>query len=271
MRYTIEQWNERRARRQAYYQNKAAELTQAGEASLATARERASFIPFGQPILVGHHSEKRDRRYRAGIEIRYRKGFELLNKAKDLAARAVTIQNNDAISQDDPQALDLIAAKIERLKDAQALYKKVNAAHAKFLKDPATLDKSDLSDQLKNEIRNYVPEFSWLKHPVAPYRLTNLGAEIRRLEKRQAQLKQKENDVTQEFEVCGFRVVDNVEDNRLQIFFGFKPEAPVREDLKRHGFRFSPSAGDAWQCYRNRHAAAIARQIIEKHFSPKAE
>src|SRR5713226_1456384 len=28
------------------------------------AHEMASVIPFGQPILVGHHSEKRDRRYR---------------------------------------------------------------------------------------------------------------------------------------------------------------------------------------------------------------
>lgn len=270
-RYTIEQWNARKARRLAYYQNKAAELTQAGEASLETARQRASFIPFGQPILVGHHSEKRDRNYRNGIEIRFRKGFELLNKAKDAAARAVTIENNGAISQDDPQAIDKLAAKIADLKEQQAEYKKINSAHAKFLKNPASLDKSDLSEPLKKLIREYVPEYSWLKHPIAAYTLSNLSANIRQAEKRLAILKQKENDVTREFVVCGFRVVDSVEDNRLQIFFGFKPGEEVRADLKRYGFRFSPNAGNAWQCYRNRHAAAIATQIIEKHFSPKSE
>lgn len=32
-----------------------------------TASEMASIIPMGQPILIGHHSEKRDRRYREKI------------------------------------------------------------------------------------------------------------------------------------------------------------------------------------------------------------
>ena len=36
-------------------------------AAFDAAGKRAEGIPFGQPILVGHHSERRDRNYRARI------------------------------------------------------------------------------------------------------------------------------------------------------------------------------------------------------------
>ena len=40
------------------------------------ARDMASIIPFGQPILVGHHSEKRDRNYRGRIHKKFERSFE---------------------------------------------------------------------------------------------------------------------------------------------------------------------------------------------------
>ena len=41
----------------------------------------ASAIPFGQPILVGHHSEGRDRRYRDRIHNTFGKAFATMDKA----------------------------------------------------------------------------------------------------------------------------------------------------------------------------------------------
>ena len=52
-----------------------------------TARKMGSVIPMGQPILVGHHSEKRDRNYRARIDTNYRKGYEAGEKAKKAIVR----------------------------------------------------------------------------------------------------------------------------------------------------------------------------------------
>jgi len=46
------------------------------------AKEMASVIPFGQPILVGHHSEGRDRRYRGRINATFDKGFKEMDKAE---------------------------------------------------------------------------------------------------------------------------------------------------------------------------------------------
>lgn len=41
----------------------------------------ASAIPFGQPILIGHYSEKGDRGFRGRIQSKYAKESELRNKA----------------------------------------------------------------------------------------------------------------------------------------------------------------------------------------------
>ena len=47
------------------------------------AHQMASVIPFGQPILVGHHSEKHDRKYRTKISNKQHQAHELGQKAQD--------------------------------------------------------------------------------------------------------------------------------------------------------------------------------------------
>lgn len=53
----------------------------------------ASFIPLGQPILVGHHSEKSDRAYRARIWAKMDKSVEESKKAKYWNRRAESALN----------------------------------------------------------------------------------------------------------------------------------------------------------------------------------
>ncbi len=57
----------------------------------------AQAIPFGQPILVGHHSEKRDRRYRGRIENHFCVSAELQDKSAYYAARAKAAESITAI------------------------------------------------------------------------------------------------------------------------------------------------------------------------------
>lgn len=52
------------------------------------AKGMASVIPFGQPILVGHHSEKRDRNYRDRIHNTFGKAFNEMDKAEHYRNKA---------------------------------------------------------------------------------------------------------------------------------------------------------------------------------------
>lgn len=69
----------------AYAANAAARA----EAKQSWADERRSHIPLGQPILIGHHSEGRDRRFRARLDNADRKAAEERRKAGYWDGRAL--------------------------------------------------------------------------------------------------------------------------------------------------------------------------------------
>ncbi|HDY6823612.1 TPA: DUF3560 domain-containing protein, partial [Pseudomonas aeruginosa] len=71
-------WYEQKlADRRERLQERAAKFSGESGALYQRAKTMASAIPFGQPILVGHHSEGRDRRYRDRIHSTYGKAFAL--------------------------------------------------------------------------------------------------------------------------------------------------------------------------------------------------
>jgi hypothetical protein len=58
----------------------------------------------GQPILVGHHSEQRDRRFRRRLWDLMGKSVAANDKAKYYEEKAEAIESNQSISSDDPDA-----------------------------------------------------------------------------------------------------------------------------------------------------------------------
>ncbi|MBZ4187664.1 DUF3560 domain-containing protein [Niabella beijingensis] len=99
-------FEQRKQNRIEYAKQQAEKNRQKGDNLYNHATEMQSVIPFGQPILIGHHSEKRDRNYRNKIHNTFGKAFEAMDKAKYYEQKAETIADNNAISSDDPQALD---------------------------------------------------------------------------------------------------------------------------------------------------------------------
>ncbi len=65
-----------------------------------SARKMSEAIPFGQPIIVGHHSERSDRNYRKRIDDKFESAFREQSKADELRAKAEAAENNTAISSD---------------------------------------------------------------------------------------------------------------------------------------------------------------------------
>ena len=104
--------------------------------------------------------------------------------------------------------------------------------------------------------------------PHMAYVLQNSNGRIKGIKDRIAHLerlsRQESKEIiveTESSETNGIRIVDNVEAHRLQIFFNGKPSAEIRTQLKKNGFRWTPSI-EAWQSYRSDHASRAAQEIV---------
>lgn len=107
------------------------------------------------------------------------------------------------------------------------------------------------------------------KEPLAAYVLQNSNGRIKGIKDRIAHLERiakaaAETTIEEQTsEINGIQIVDNLEAQRLQIIFPDKPNAEVRGELKKNGFRWCPTNG-AWQKYRSSEAKKIAENIINK-------
>ena len=162
------------------------------------------------------------------------------------------------ISADDPQAVQKLEAKLEKLQASQDTMKAVNAYYRKH----KTLDgcpnlSAESIEKMKAEMSS---QWHIEDKPYPSWALSNNNAEIRRIKGRIAELTRKQETAYAGWEFDGGTVEMNREDNRLQIFFEEKPDEQTRETLKENGFRWSPKAG-AWQRQLNDNAIYAADRI----------
>lgn len=241
---------------------KAAEST----AAYNDSRSMMAAIPMGQPILIGHYSEKADRRYRDRAWNKMGKSVALSKEAEELERRAEAAEENTAISSDDPEAVVKLKEKLADLEKTQADYKAVNAAYRKFLKKPESLDASDLPESVKTKIRNFKPEWSGDK-PIAGFYLTNNNANIRRVKERIAELTRKASEPERPpLAGDGWSITEDREDNRVYVRFDVNPDYAARTILKSHGFRWKPSV-KAWSRQLNNSARWNAEAAIKRIFN----
>lgn len=99
---------EQRAERYSEYAESAAKRAQAAAGRRHSIADR---IPFGQPILVGHHSEARARRDQQRIQDASRKAYEEQEKAEGWEQRAAAVAAH-AERREDP---GVVIRRIERL------------------------------------------------------------------------------------------------------------------------------------------------------------
>lgn len=165
------------------------------------------------------------------------------------------------IMASDSDAVQQLQQKINQRRALQEHMRAVNKAHKAYLKNPASLDKSGLSDEAKAIVRTYQPAYSWEPHPFAPYQLSNNNKELKRLEARTQSISEAQATPATEHESeSGIRIEDCPPDNRVRLFFPNKPDAEVRKRLKSNGFRWAPSI-EAWQAYRNHWSLKLAKEI----------
>lgn len=244
--------------RKAYFLEQAAKARGESSARFVRAKQMADCIPFGQPILVGHYSERRDRNFRGRIEKNFRKSFEAQEKAEYYERRAASV-GSGGISSDDPDAIDKLEEKLAGLKLSQeqmkAANKAIRACYKAGIREDGSAEEietlikalgkagfvGEISDAAARKLMQ--PDFCG-RRGFPDYSLQNNNANIKRVEARIRELEQKQaapEIAPQQYE--GFEVLR--EDNRIQIVFDGKPAAEIRDVLKSYAFKWSPSRG-AW-------------------------
>jgi hypothetical protein len=245
------------------------ELSEKNEKRAEQVRKQAddmlSVIPFGQPILVGHYSEQRDRNYRNRAFNKIGKSIELSDKAKYYAHKVATIENNKSISSDNPDALELLREKINKIVDKQEHMKDVNKIVNSKKKNIEQKKKDLMYLTGYNEIyaeRTLTEKDCFGNLGYAQYELTNNNANIRRLKDRFFSLEKTRGIESKEEKIGDITISDSTEDNRIMIFFPGIPSEKIRTTLKSCGFRWSPNNG-CWQAYQNNRARDNVERIIK--------
>lgn len=222
--------------------------------------DMAKSIPFGQPILLGHHSERHDRRFRASIQNKFEKSARATDKGNYYLEKAKAAENNSSISSDNPDAIKLLREKVAKL---QHLQEKMVAAN-KCIRKNNKEGLSELGFSEKEITGLFTPDCFGIPG-FAPFELSNNRQKLNNAKKRLVMLEKqaKEESSEREYTAFGLRIVDNVEENRTQLFFDEKPSAEIRTKLKGYGFRWCRSLG-CWQRLRNRNTNFALKCFIEE-------
>lgn len=224
------------------------------------AHAMAETIPFGQPIIVGHHSEKKDRVYMAKIEQTFKKSMEINKKAEYYTQKAEVAINNSSISSDNPKGIELLKEKLNNLQNLQEIMKAANkiVRNKKISKQEKIQEiiKLGLTEESAKEALtpNFCGEIGF-----PSYQLQNNNAKINSVKKRIIELEKRAEEKTTEEVINNIKIIDNVEENRLQIFLDDIPTLEIRQKLKRNGFKWS-RFNRCWQRYRN---TCIKKRIKE--------
>ena len=162
----------------------------------------------GQPIIIGHHSEKKARRLHEKAWQDIGKSIEEDKKSKYYKDKVESIENSKVIYNDDPNATQKLNDKLEYLERTREIIK-ADEEHT-----------------------------SW--------QLQNIGARIRETKRRIARLEKLEEVEFADKEFNGGKAVHNKEINRIQLIFDDIPDEQTRTALKSKGFHWSRREG-AWQ------------------------
>lgn len=255
-------YEQKQAERKAQLETRAQQAETQAAATYGRAREMGEAIPFGQPILVGHHSEGRDRNYRQRVHNTYGKAVELQKKAEQYADKAASV-GKGGISSDDPDAITKLTRELAKLIANQEGMKKINQAIRKHKGNPAGQRHAllELGYSENSAQKLTTPDYGG-RVGFPSYALTNNNANIRRIQQRIKQLQANQERAPVNVQGTGYAYAEDVEENRVMFMFEGKPEKTTREILKRHGFRWSPTRG-AWVRQLNNAAIWQAKAVMQ--------
>jgi hypothetical protein len=207
-----------------------------------------AMIPLGQPILVGHHSERHARKDVDRIHNGMRKAVDEQKKAEHHEAKAegLAAQLASTIFSDDENAIEALRAKIASIETECEQAKKTNAAWKRWRKsgDTTELIALGFSEEKIPEYEKVIARSPYNgDRPFPDYYSTNRRAEIRRCKARIVEIERRAK-VTAAAEAAPNGVLCRVTDSGYAVVtFAEKPKRSMINALKGAGFFWS---GGAW-------------------------
>ena len=182
-------YRERREARAARRRQWADSREQKAAGALETSQRALDGIEFGQPILLGHHSQRRHLGALKRSDNATRRYIEHadMQKHHEQAASTIEAQLRTSIYSDDVDAIERLEEKLVRLEAERDRIKAYNASARKGAPNLELLDEKQRRDL--ESVARYSP-YQLGKNGAGPaYWLTNLGGNINRQRKRLGQLR----------------------------------------------------------------------------------
>jgi hypothetical protein len=194
----------------------------------------ADGIPMGQPILVGHHSERHARADANRIHNGMSKACELADLAKHHTSKALGLRHqlDRTVFSDDSNAVEALTARMQEKIVKRDRMKLVNTLYRKG--DAVGLAKLGL-DLIQLQAKVAAVGYSWVKAPYESWELSNLGASIKTDEKRIKEV-QARAERTEKADAAGGVAVEAISDVYSGITFAEKPEREILDALRTAGF-----------------------------------
>lgn len=204
-------------------------------------------IPFGQPILVGHHSEGKHRAALKRSDSAMQRAHESSQMAKHHKGKAGGLQDHldRSIFSDDHDAVERLEERIAGLEKAHEAMKTVNKIcrnKKTSVEEKTALIRETLPKITDESIHNLLnPEYSFQGVGFPTYSLQNNNANIRRLKQRLEEVKKRQELANKAQESMGGVAVTG--DEYIEVTFAEKPERCILNDLKAAGFYWR---GGSW-------------------------
>lgn len=251
---------ERQEARAERYREYAENAEKRAAAAFNASNAAVADIPLGQPILVGHHSEKAHRRALERSNGAMMRSVHESEKAAYYRRKAEVAESNDNIYLGDDDAIVRLEEKIATLSANQEKMKAVN----KLMRSKKS-DDEKLAGLVSLGFSEAAAMNTIVNNSTYPaYCLTNNNAKINAAKKQLEKAKSLVDKENREYKAGNLTIEECYSENRVRIYFPGKPDDEMRTSLKRNGFRWAPSMG-CWQAYINRWTLDFVKDLTKSN------
>ena len=249
----IEKQNAKKAR----FSAKAEELRKSSDNRIEKSYETINRFE-GQPILIGHHSEKTHRSILKRAHKQADMALEDAKKAEYYERKAQSV-GNGGISSLDSDAIQKLEDKLQKHKEAHEIIRNINKAVRKNDTEKLKLLREE---QLKCGIfmeYDIIPEDGKARE-FGLYVTVNNNSKIKRIQERIDELKmlQECDDTKEDHDNFTYQIDKN--EKRILITFEGKPDENIRTILKSKAFKWSKTR-TAWTRILTQNAILAGKQV----------